>query len=364
MKLAHLSDLHLGYRAFAHHEQGRNVREVDVARVFHQAISRVIEIEPSALLVAGDVFDRPEPPHSAQVALAHGLQSLREALPEMPVLMAAGARDTPAGPADPGPLAAFDTLAGVEAVTGTTRTVYYSQLGLNVVLVPHRSTVQGPRPAVSPNPEARWNVLVGYGSADGAHGSLLSLNPTEWDYVALGHEHLHREVVPGVHYAGSLERVGPTPWEEAAEEKGFLTCELDSGRVLFNAVHGRPVVSLAPISFEPSRPDRLRERVREVLEEVPGGIEEKIVRVRIQELPPEQLVLLEGLLPEFRRRALHLEVEFDGPGEGCATHENGLSGRLATRLAERLGEEDGIFEELLGLVKDCLPEDGVQEGMS
>ena len=52
---------------------------------------------------------------------------------------------------------------------------------------------------------------------------------------------------------------------------------VDSGRISFHAIHGRPVVSLAPISFEPSRPDRLRERVREVLEEVPGGIEEKIV---------------------------------------------------------------------------------------
>ena len=76
---------------------------------------------PAAVLVAGDVFDRPEPPHSALVALAQGLQSLRETLPDTPVLMAAGARDTPPGPADPGPLGAFDTLAGVEAVTTTTR---------------------------------------------------------------------------------------------------------------------------------------------------------------------------------------------------------------------------------------------------
>ena len=100
MIVAHLSDLHLGYRAFGHIEQGRNVREADVARAFHQAIQRVLEIAPAALLIAGDVFDRPEPPHSALVALAQGLQSLREALPDTPVLMAAGARDTPTGPAD------------------------------------------------------------------------------------------------------------------------------------------------------------------------------------------------------------------------------------------------------------------------
>jgi len=164
---------------------------------------------------------------------------------------------------------------------------------------------------VEPNPDARWNVLVGYGSVGREENALLSLNSEDWDYVALGHEHFRREVVPSVHYAGALERVGATPWEEAAEEKGFLTCDLESGQVRFHPVHGRPVVSLEPIPFEADRPERLRERVREVLVEVPGGIEEKIVRIRIQGLPPERLDLLDGVLPEYRRRALHLEVQLD-----------------------------------------------------
>ena len=356
MIIAHLSDLHLGYRAFGHTEQGRNVREADVARAFHQAIQGVLEIAPAAVLIAGDVFDRPEPPHSALVTLAQGLQSLREALPDTPVLMAAGARDTPAGPADPGPLGAFDTLASVEAVTATTRSVHYSRLNLNVVLVPHRSTIQGPRPLVEPNPDARWNVLVGYGSVDREESAFVSLDSGDWDYVALGHEHLRREVVPGVHYAGTLERVGATPWEEAAEEKGFLTFDLDSRQGRFHPIHGRPVVSLEPIPFEPDRPERLRERVREVLVEVPGGIEEKIVRIRIQGLPPARLDLLDGVLPEYRRRALHLEVQLDDEPLGHLPQEITPSRRLASRLVERLAGEGESLEVLVELVQDCLPE--------
>ena len=271
------------------------------------------------------------------------------------MLLAAGARDTPAPVADPGPLATFDTMAAVEAVTGTTRSVYYSQLGLNVTLLPHRATLQGPPPPVAPNPDARWNVLVGYGSTDGGDDAMLALDPSKWDYVALGYEHHRRRVEGPVHYAGSLERVGPTPWEEAAEEKGFLTCELESGRVRFHAIHGRPVVSLASIPYEVDRPNRLRERVQEVLDEVPGGIEEKIVRIRIEGLPPDRLDLLEGLLPEYRRRALHLEVQLDDRTAGGESAEDRPSVRLASRLAERLTEDGGSLEDLVRLVEDCLP---------
>jgi hypothetical protein len=229
-------------------------------------------------------------------------------------------------------------------------------MNLNVVLVPHRSTVQGPRPLVEPNPDARWNVLVGYGSVDEEEGAPLSLDSGDWDYVALGHEHFRREILPGVHYAGALERVGATPWEEAAEEKGFLTCDLESGQARFHPIHGRPVVSLEPIPFESDRPERLSERVREVLVEVPGGIEEKIVRIRIQGLPPGRLDLLEGVLPEYRRRALHLEVQLDDTPSGHLSQEVKPSRRLASRLVERLADQGDNFEALVELVQECLPE--------
>ena len=72
MILAHLSDLHLGFRAFERRDRGRNVREVDVARAFQVAIKKMRDIQPQVVLVAGDIFDRPEPTQGAMVALARG----------------------------------------------------------------------------------------------------------------------------------------------------------------------------------------------------------------------------------------------------------------------------------------------------
>ena len=81
-----------------------------------------------------------------------------------------------------------------------------------------------------------------------------------------------------------------------------------------------------------------------MLVEVPGGIDEKIVRVRIQGLPAQRLGLLNGVLPEYRRRALHLEVQLDDEPLGDLGHpaqEMKPSTRLASRLAEPLA---GLLE--------------------
>lgn len=326
MIVAHLSDLHLGFQAYESTESGGNVRERDVARAFQRAMAEMIRIEPDAIVVAGDVFDRPEPTAGALVTLARGLENLRSALPSTPVLMVAGARDTPRSWGDPGALAALDTFSNVEAATGTPRSVRIMDGRVHVFLLPHRSVLRRPYAEVRPDPRARWNVLVSYGAAgvdpvpgpdDGfdddrssALPPLLRIDASDWDYVALGHDHGFRRVSPGVVYSGSLERVGPEPWTEAHQSKGFVVADLAEGRVDFREVAGRPVVALAPIRWDPDRPRRMNERIREVRAEVPGGMEGKIVRLRLEGMGPEELRTLDGdLLSTLRREALHLAVE-------------------------------------------------------
>lgn len=344
--LAHLSDLHLGFSAYPRHERGRNAREADVAAAFDRAIDEVARISPGLVLIAGDVFDRPDPASAALVAFARGIERLRAALPAAPVLIVAGPRDTPRSLDDPGVLAALDTVPGVEAAASIPRTVRVTD-SLSVHLFPHRAAFLEPRVLPTPDPAVRWNVLLAHARAGrGADARLgeaaeTRVDPRRWDYVALGGEHVQRVALPHVRWPGSLERVGWRPWEEALEEKGFLTYDLESRRASFHPVVGRAVVSLAPIRVRAGDPARLKRRVREVTDEVPGGVEGKILHLRLQGAAPQDLAAVtEDVLPSLRNRALHVSAVLEDAG---ARFWRAPAQDLRPRLAALLVEE-GIDE--------------------
>ncbi len=309
MILAHLSDIHLGHRAYDRADGGWNVRERDVATAFQKAVQELMKVGPDIILMAGDIFDRPDPPPGALVVLSRGLETLRGALPDTRILMVAGARDTPSHHSDPGALAAVDAFSNVEAATVTSRPVHLKELDAHVVLAPHRAVVRVPPPSLEPDPDSRWNILLAHASIaeDGEDG--LPLHIGQWDYVALGFEHMHREVAPGVHYCGSLERIGPRPWKEAGQEKGFLTYDLEKKKSTFHPIPGRPVVALAPIKAPQGDAALTVERIREVMGEVPGGIQDKIVQIRIEGISAADLESVDSeLLTTLRKEALHLAV--------------------------------------------------------
>jgi DNA repair exonuclease SbcCD nuclease subunit len=357
MLLVHLSDLHLGHRAYERAERGKNVRERDVTLAFQKAVQEVIRLKPELILLVGDIFDRPDPPPGALVALAQGLEAIRSAIPLTQVFMVAGARDTPRPMTDPGALAALDPFPNVEAVTGRARSVFLKDLGAHLYLVPHGAVVRRPYPELRTHPEARWNLLLAYAGVGTGVGPGLPLDPEPWDYVALGYLHQHQQVAPKVYYSGSLERVGPEPWREAAQEKGFLSYDLESGTSRFHPIPGRAVVALAPIRIPRRESSKLAGKVREVLSEVPGGIDGKIVRLRIEGLTPQEVKReAQGLFANLRERALHLAIEVDDFQNLAGDNHLPLVARdrgFALRaLKERMREDKTPEEEVESLLKE------------
>jgi DNA repair exonuclease SbcCD nuclease subunit len=310
MRIAHLSDLHLGYSAFGAVDRGRNTRSLDVEEAFHRAAQAVVSLAPDLVLVAGDVVDHAEPDAQALLGLTEGIQILREGLPEIPVIAVAGGRDAPVRRDSAGILPILDTLPGVEGVYGIPRGILLPGLDLHVLAVPHRALSSSPFPTLRPRPSVRWNVLLAHAAWGGSDGPELELE--KWNYVALGHEHTHREAGPRTWYSGSLERVTADPWAEAADEKGFLLADLQSGEVEFHPVPGRPVVELAPVRLRPGEEAEISRKILDAVEVVPGGIEDKLVRLPIFGLTPEAVERLDPqLMAELRDRALHLRVDVE-----------------------------------------------------
>jgi DNA repair protein SbcD/Mre11 len=314
MRLVHLSDLHLGFRAFRRVERGWNLRERDVAGAFRHAIQEIGELGPDLILITGDLFDRPDPPSTALLTLFRGMDTLRRRLPRVPILVIAGERDTPGNPADPGPVAVLDALPGIEAAAGAARAVRFRQAGIHALLVPHGAVLRPPFPELRPDPEAKWNLLLIRGEVSGQSGGV-AVDPSEWDYVALGGGHVADNPLPGVWVAGSLERVGWDPWAESTEEKGFLVYDMARREGELHPVPSRPVVDLAPVRTSPTDPEAGTRRLRDVLKGVPGGIQGRILRVRLRGdiLSPEEGAA-PGLLAAVRGRTAHVEFVLLGDG--------------------------------------------------
>lgn len=320
MRLVHLSDLHLGFRAYFHLERGWNRRERDIASAFLAALEEAARHRPDLVLITGDIFDGPNPPSTAFLTVHRALSRLRRRFPDIPVLIIAGERDSPRSPADPGPVAVLDSLPGVEAAAGAPRSVHLRAFDAHALLIPFRAAAGPPRPEVRPDPSARWNLLLIRGRPSGS-GNGIQIDPSDWNYVAVGGDHRPVAYGPNVRTAGAPERPGTCPWEEATEERGFLIFDLASGEAEFHPITGRPVVDLAPVRVTSEDPEAGTRRLREVLHGVPGGVEGKIVRARLRgEIVAPGDGLSQGLLDAVLRRAAHLEVHMEPPSSADEPH--------------------------------------------
>jgi exonuclease SbcD len=351
VRLAHLADPHLGVRQY--HRQtpsGINQREADVARAFRLSVDGVIAARPDAVVVAGDLFHSVRPTNAAIVFAFKQFQRLREALPDAPIVLVAGNHDTPRSAETGSILRLFEEL-GVDVAVDEARRLEFPALDLTVLAVPHQALVGQERPELRPAGGARRQVMVLHGEIEGVlptqrhtveyGGALVPLRELaveEWSYIALGHYHVQHEVAPHTWYSGSLEYVGTNIWGELTDEaeqgirgKGWLLADIDRGTVAREPVPAsRPIIDLEPVRGDGLGAEAVDKLIQERLHAVPGGVADRIVRLRVYDVPRHVARELDhAAIREWKAEALHFHLDIRRP-EVQRTVGVGAPGRRQT----------------------------------
>lgn len=364
MRVAHLADLHIGFRQYVRTAPGgMNQREVDVSRAVARAIDAVIAARPDVVVVAGDVFHQVRPSNPAIVFAVQQFLKLRTAFgPDVPIVVVAGNHDQPRA-TESGCILRVLKVLGITVVDAGPERHDFPHLGLSVLAVPDQ--LGAPLPLLAPNADATHNLLVIHGEVPGllpperAEGErtvrqvpVEELERGRWDYVALGHWHVHRQVAPRAWYAGAIEYTSNNTWLEIAEErkarlpgKGFVLHDLATGAHEFvHVASERRLLDLEPVEAAGLAAAEVDERLAERVAAVKGGIDDAIVRLRVLDIP--RVVardLDQKRLQQWKRLALHMQVDTRRPELVSARSASGAAGarpslqdmvreKLATRL--------------------------------
>jgi DNA repair protein SbcD/Mre11 len=392
VKLAHLADLHLGFRQYDRQTpRGGNQREADVAAAFGRAVDDLLVQRPDLIVVAGDVFHSVRPTNPAILFLFQQLQRLRSGLPDSPIVVIGGEHDTPRSTETVTILRLYDAL-GVDVVVEQARYLTFSKLDCSVLAVPHQAMVQPDRPALRPQRGTTFNVLLVHGQLPGLgekrgtseYGGALvdqhDLAPAQWDYVALGHYHVAHQVQANAWYAGSIEYVAPNPWGQLQDEteygvmqgKGYLLVQLPTAKVEPRPVSlARRHVELPLIEGKGLTPKELDERIAANVAAAKPAIDDQIVRQLIFDVPRAMARELDhAAIRAFKARALHFQLDLRRP-EVRRLEESGAPGRRRT-LREAVGEflerrpldADLDRAEFVRLGVEYVARAGGQEGVS
>lgn len=366
MKLAHLADLHLGFRQFDRQTaKGANQREVDIAEAFRRAVDDILEQQPDLIVIAGDLFHSVRPTNAAILYCFRQLHRLRTGLPNSPVVVIAGEHDTPRSTETGSILRLYEAL-GVEIAVEDARRIVLPRLDCAVLAVPQQALAKADRPALRPEPGGpTLNVLVTHGvygglgeergtmEYGGAELTRELLAPEKWDYIALGHYHTAQSVATNAWYAGSLEYLPPNPWgqlqDEAAQRaatkqkkerkgKGYLLVELPGARVTFRAIE--PARRHIDLPFIQSAGLNAKELDAQIAERVGAvKIDDQIVRLVVWDVERATARDLDhAAIRGYKARALNFQLDLRRPQAGAPGAVSGEPGVKRQTLAETVRE--------------------------
>lgn len=238
MRIAAISDVHLGIRQFTTREQGRNAREVDVERAWREAVRQIVRSNPDLVCVAGDVFHHARVSTHAKKAYLDGISKLL-ATTHADIVIAAGNHDAGKTAEVLTPLKLADTLDYTERVRTCTAPEVIDVDEAIVTVLPYFVASGEPHEMYFERDDTRLNVLVVHGPLDHPNLPPFYTNGAprvedlarHFDVIVAGDYHIAMHL-PTSHdclafYCGSTERTTSHIWQEEGPH-GWMLVDTNS----------------------------------------------------------------------------------------------------------------------------------------
>jgi exonuclease SbcD len=347
MRIAHLSDVHLGYRAYSRtNEHGMNQREHDVLQAFRRALRAIRDAEPDLVLITGDLFHAVRPPNSSLIAAFQSLLEFQRGRNGAPLVIIAGNHETPRIAGSGCILALLKNLPGVQVVYDQIDGLEIPALNATLLCIPARGVPDIERRILQPSPNTRYNLLLLHGLLEGVTQLTLErpidrqkIVRDEWDYIALGDWHMYTQVAPNAVYPGATEFTSTNIWDEAGKPKGWVLYDADTRTHEFHKIRTRQVYDLLPIDAADMTAVELNQAIESRADALGDALNGAIVRQRVWNLHPDLRRQIDGeLLRELKARALHYLLDPRPPrpsaGGYSRTHADETDGENRLTLAD------------------------------
>lgn len=390
VRLAHVSDTHLGYEAYPTlSPAGNNQRGEDAVRSWRRTVDEVVAADPALVIHSGDLADRPLVSTRYMLEARRGLAALAGRRPDgtrRQVVVIAGNHDAPRDRKEPAWLELFASMPGLHVVTRGPQVVTFDDpdvpaelADVAVTAVPHDSLkllelTDLPRPV-----DRAVNILTCHGVAEGSALYVravgrefpvpVDLLAAGWDYVALGHWHRQGPVPIGsgdpeasvAWYAGSTETIGFGDLRgDRVDARGWLDVTLDGAarpHVVAREHQVRSMVRLPALDVATLTPEEITDRLAQIA--ASADIEAAVVVQPVTGVRRDLWALVD--LPTVRRAAadaLHYELsvrhkeEADPDRPAPQSREQSLTATL-TEVVERTVPADQRAE-VIALARDLL----------
>lgn len=239
--IAHLADLHLGYRQY-----GLIERENDIYDAFEEAVDRIIEEHAKIVIVSGDLFNSPRPPIRALYHVKRNLEKLKSR--GINVFCILGDHDMPRRAGEYSPIMLFKD----ELLHHVNDKIVEQKLDGNTFLITGvdkapitasdklRELTEKLSKEIQTKPGK--HIFIAHVPVHGISGEFcLNDLPAGYDYYALGHEHI-KKLLPKdsglAAYPGSIDilaRDEIIEWK--TEGKGFYLVDLSGSEPVVHRIN-------------------------------------------------------------------------------------------------------------------------------